>query len=94
MQINNIEKFNEVVATAKAKAAGNRRWVNAIDRAVAGLLGGWIVTELANCLAITTESGKTYFANGHCQCDAFFRDQPCKHRAAAKLLANYNEVAH
>jgi len=49
---------------------------------------------LRNCLVVTTESGKTYFANsrnGHCQCEAFFRNQPCKHRAAARLIERYNE---
>src|SRR5262249_28196788 len=53
----------------------------------------WIITELRHCLVITTESGKTYRSNGVCQCEAFFRDQPCKHRAAARLITIYNETA-
>ena len=80
-----------MVKGAKAKAAGNKRWTNAIDKAADAITGGkWVITELSHCYAITTESGKTYFANGHCQCEAFFRDQPCKHRAAARLLEIYN----
>jgi hypothetical protein len=84
--------FFAVVAEAKAKAAGNRRWLSAIEKAVDGLLSEkWIVTELQNCVMITTESGETYRANGVCQCKAFFANQPCKHRAAAQLIKRYNE---
>jgi hypothetical protein len=36
----NIQRFNEVVAAAKAKAAGNARWINAIDKAADGILSG------------------------------------------------------
>jgi hypothetical protein len=86
----NKEKLEAVANEAKAKT-DSKRWQNAIDKAVAGLLGGWIVTELQHCVAITTESGKTYRANGVCQCEAFFKDQPCKHRAAARLITLYNE---
>jgi hypothetical protein len=91
MKLNTI-KFNQTVEEAKAKT-DNKRWLAAIDKAADALLNGkWIVTELFYCLAVTTESGKTYRANGVCQCEAFFRDQPCKHRAAARLLDLYNEA--
>src|SRR5262249_21890793 len=72
-------------------AAGNRRWIAAIDRAVAGLTGEWIVTELAHCLAVTTESGETYFANGSCQCQAHALRTPLKHRAAARPISMCTE---
>jgi hypothetical protein len=89
----NKAQFNKVVEAAKAKAAGNKRWIAAIDKAADALLNGkWIVTELQYCYVFTTESGKTYRANGVCQCEAFFRNQPCKHRAAARLLALYAEA--
>src|SRR5262245_54827811 len=88
----NQDILNTVVNEAKAKAAGNTRWLNAINKAVEGLRGGWIVTELANCLLITTESGETYRANGVCQCKAFSLNQPCKHRAAAQIVKRYNEA--
>lgn len=88
-----IQRFNQVVAEAKAKAAGNARWINAIDKAADGILSGaWILTELADAIAVTTESGKTYFANGHCQCEAYRVGTPCKHRAAARLIKLYNEA--
>ena len=85
-------KFAAIVETAKASAANSPRWLAAIDKAVAGVTSGWwIVTELYNSVVITTETGKTYFVNGHCQCEAYRRNQPCKHIALARLLDRYNE---
>lgn len=85
-------KLAAVAETAKSKT-NDRRWVTAIDRAVEGLTGGkWVVTELTYSVAITTESGQTYFANGVCQCRAYRNGQPCKHRAAARLVEIYNET--
>lgn len=90
MQINSV-KFNELVNEAKAKAAGQPAWVRAIEKAAEGLQGGWIVTELADCLLITTESGETYRANSVCQCRAYRYGKPCRHRAAAQLWKRYQE---
>jgi hypothetical protein len=94
MEINiNKAQFEKVVADAKAKAGGNKRWIAAIDKAADALLNGkWIVTELQHCYVFTTESGKTYRANGVCQCEAFFHNQPCRHRAGARLLNLYREA--
>jgi hypothetical protein len=90
MQLNPAQ-FATIAEIAKAKTT-DRRWLSAIDKAVAGVVSGWwIVTELANCVAITTETGKTYFSNGVCQCRAFELGQPCKHRALARLIDLYNE---
>ena len=88
----NQDILNKVAATAKAKT-DNKRWHAAIDKAVAGLTGAWIVTELAHSIAITTESGHTYFANGSCQCKAYSLGTPCKHRAAARLIELMEEEA-
>jgi len=86
-----ITKFNTVVEMAKTRTS-DRRWLSAIDKAVAGVTSGWwVITELADCVAITTESGQTYFANGSCQCKAYELGQPCKHRALARLLDLYHE---
>src|SRR5262249_38347490 len=83
--------LNQVITEAKTKAAGNRRWIAAIDRAVEGLQSGrWYVTELVNETIVTTENG-TYHVNGHCGCKAGALGQPCKHRAAKRLLEMYNE---
>jgi hypothetical protein len=87
----NQAKFAAVVAQAKA-GTNDRRWLAAIDRAAAGIASGWwIVTELADCVAVTTECGKTYFASDDaCQCRAFELGQPCKHRSLARLIEMYN----
>src|SRR5262249_59975664 len=88
----NSQILNQVITEAKTKAAGNKRWIAAIDKAAAGLIGAWIVTELFNCIAVTTESGETYFANGSCHCKAYALRTPCNHRAAARLVEMYNEA--
>ena len=88
----NTRIWSLTVEAAKLAAVSSPRWLAAIDKAVAGVTSGWwIVTELYNSVVITTETGKTYFVNGHCQCEAYRRNQPCKHIALARLLDRYNE---
>src|SRR5262245_52945291 len=87
----NSQILNQVITLAKTKAAGNPRWLRAIDRAVEGLTGGWYVTELVGSTLVTTEGG-SYFVNGHCGCRAGALGLPCKHRCAVRLLALYNEA--
>ncbi len=83
MQINKIKAAAEI---AKTKTS-DKRWIAAIDKAVAGVeSGNWIVTELANGIMVTTESGETYHANGVCSCRAYEFGQACKHRALARLI--------
>jgi hypothetical protein len=87
----NQDQFKNVALEAKTKT-NDRRWQRAIDNAVAGVTSGWwIITELFDSIAVTTETGKTYFANGSCQCRAYELGQPCKHRALARLIELYNE---
>ena len=80
-EINKIKKAAEM---AKSRT-NDKRWIAAIDKAVAVVESGWIITELATCIAVTTESGKTYFANGVCQCEAYRRSTACKRRALYRL---------
>jgi hypothetical protein len=89
MDINKIKVAAEIAKTR----TNDKRWVAAIDKAVAGVESGWwVVTELQNCLAITTETGNTYFANGVCQCDAYKHSTACKHRALYRLYAIASEI--
>jgi hypothetical protein len=86
----NESRLNAAIETAKAKADGNRAILNAIEKAAAGLRGGWIVTELVDGLLITSDSGETYHANGTCSCAAYRNGMVCKHRVAYRLLTLYN----
>jgi hypothetical protein len=89
METNQIKQAAEI---AKSRTT-DKRWIAAIDKAVAGIESGWwIVTELQTCLAITTECGATYFANGECQCEAFKHSTACKHRALYRLYAIAAEI--
>ena len=78
------------VDAARVAAAGNTRWLNAIDAAFDHILQVESIEYRASdhALLYHSESGQTYTANGRCQCQAFKAGQPCKHRAAAKLVAN------
>ena len=77
------------VDAARQAAAGNSRWVNAINAGFDHLLQVEVI-EVGehNALVYRSESGTTYHANGTCQCVAFAQGQPCKHRAASKLVKN------
>jgi hypothetical protein len=89
MQIN-IQKFNQVVADAKEKAANDPKWVRAIEKAAAGILdGSLIVTVLAHGAIVTGKNG-SHHANGVCDCAAALKGHAqCYHRAAARLMHNY-----
>jgi hypothetical protein len=90
MTLNQIKQAAEI---AKSRTS-DKRWLAAIDKAIAGVESGWwIITELATCLAITTETGNTYFANGMCQCRAFELGKPCKHRSLYRLYQIAQETA-
>lgn len=88
----NIQKFNKVVADAKAKT-NNPKWIRAIERAAEGILSGeLIVTVLAHGALVTSANG-SYQANGSCQCKAAKAShQECHHRAAARLLEIYESA--
>jgi hypothetical protein len=91
----NETKLAEVVEAAKAKVAGNKRWTNAVTNAATLLASGNpYIHFTGHSLLMLSESGEIYEANGTCQCTAFSKGQPCKHRAAYKLMVRYNETAH
>jgi len=79
-----IGKLLAAANEAKARIT-NKRWLNAIDRAVAGLLGIWSVRELTDGLLIETEGG-VYIVDTRCTCPAFKAGTACKHRAARRLI--------
>jgi hypothetical protein len=86
--------MNEVIATAKAKAAGEPSWLRAIDKAVAEIESNpFIEFQDNHLLILSAKSGEIYEANGTCGCQAFRRGLPCYHRAAARLITRYLELA-
>lgn len=84
--------FGKVVEAAKAKAAGNKSWVRAVEKAAEALHSNPYIHDEGDGLLILSESGKTYKANGSCQCEAHLRGMACWHRAAAKLVKRYKEA--
>lgn len=86
----------EAVDAARVAAAGNQRWLNAIDNGYDDLLQVDVIAFDAALHTIRIESastpGKFYIANGDCQCDAFAQREPCRHRAAARLVRRALEL--
>ncbi len=90
----NETKLSEVVAAALQSVAGNKRWTNAVTKAAEMIKSNPYMHWTGDSLLMLSESGEIYEANGVCQCKAFRSGQPCKHRAAYKLMKRYNETAH
>ena len=95
--IDNQEKFNAIVKDALAKSANYSRWQNAINKAVTQIqLNGEFMTWQADSKSLliwSQESNAIHAANGVCDCQAFDRGFPCWHRAAARLVRIYMELA-
>lgn len=83
--------LNELVAAVDAAKAKSlpQRWLNAIDSGYDWLLQQDTIryNPETHALFFPSESGRVYFANGTCQCEAFVKGQPCRHRAASRLVA-------
>ena len=88
----NINTLNQIVATAKANAASEPRWVNAIERAARELVENPYIERQDDHLLIASPSGSIYAANGVCQCPAYAHGRPCWHRAASRLIQRYDEA--
>ncbi len=90
----NADELEQIVETALAQVSGNKRWTNAINKAAEMIENNPFIHWTGNSLLMLSDSGKIYEANGVCQCKAYLEGQPCKHRAAYKLVKRYNEIAH
>jgi hypothetical protein len=90
----NTDKMSEVIREAFDKAAGQKRWQNAIARAKVEIENNVFMAWQNDSLLILSASNEIYEANGTCQCKAYLKGQPCWHRAAARLVRRYNETAH
>jgi hypothetical protein len=90
----NSDKLAAVIQTAFNKATGSRRWETAIVKAKQQLESNPYIHLDGDALLILSPSNEIYRANGACQCRAYRQGQPCWHRAAARLVARYNETSH
>jgi hypothetical protein len=88
------DRMQQVAREAFNRISGNRRWELAIAKAKAQLESNPYMHFDGESLLILSPSGEIYRANGACQCWAFANNQPCWHRAAARLLRRYNETSH
>lgn len=87
-------KMRQVAQEAFNKVLGNRRWETAIAKAKAQLESNPYMHFDGQSLLILSASGEIYAANGACQCKAYQKNQPCWHRAAARLVKRYAETSH
>ena len=87
----NQSRMNEVIQEAFDKTS-NLRWQTAITKAKVELESNPYMHYDGHALLILSPSGEIYSANGACQCKAYVNNQPCWHRAAARLVKRYNEA--
>jgi hypothetical protein len=94
----NKEILGEIAAESIAKINPNqpngKRWISAIAKATAEIETNPFMTyeiESHSLLMMSETSNEVYRANGTCQCKAFEQGFPCRHRAAARLVAIYIE---
>ncbi|MBA3715993.1 MAG: hypothetical protein H0W76_26685 [Pyrinomonadaceae bacterium] len=94
METINEQKFALVVEQAMTKTRDSKRWQNAIRRAAEMIQTNPFTHWTGSALLIWSDSGEIYEASKVCQCRAFTKHQPCKHRAAYRLVQRYNETSH
>lgn len=75
---------------ALRQAGGGRRWRNAFARAAEMIRGGAVMHWTGVSLLVLSESGRVYEAGVACQCEAFRRGRPCRHRAAYRIVRLYH----
>ena len=80
----------QLMDAALRQSVGGRRWRNAFARAAGMIRSGALMHWTGGSLLVLSESGRVYEAGASCQCEAFLRGRPCKHRAAYRK----NSAAH
>ena|SRR5688500_17503099 len=85
---------SESIAKINPQAKDASRWINAINKATAEIESNPFLTfdkDTHSLLILSETSGQIYTANGTCECKAYERGFPCRHRAAARLISIYVE---
>lgn len=86
-------KMQQVIQEAFDRAVNSRRWQTAIAKAKQEIESNPFMHFDGHALLVLSPSGEIYSANGICQCKAFQHgQQPCWHRAAARIVQRYNEA--
>jgi hypothetical protein len=95
----NTETLETIAADAikaleNSKRTDAKRWQNAIRKGCAELLSNpyWNY-DGTDVVMMSETSNLIYTPNGKCGCRAYEQGQPCRHRAAARLLTRYAETA-
>ena len=87
-------RMQKVIQEAFSKVSGSRRWQSAIAKAKQEIEANPFMHFDGQSLLILSSSDEIYSVNGACQCKAFQKNQPCWHRAAARLVKRYAETSH
>ena len=92
----NQDRMQQVIQAAFDRATGNRRWETAIVRAKQIMeTNPYVHMQDDGTLLILSDSNRIYEVGPQsCQCTAYQRGQPCKHRALRRLLQRYRETSH
>lgn len=85
-----LDHLVEAVEAARVAAKDDKRWSNAVETGYNWLLQQETIAYDLDRHELTvpsaTTEGRTYIANGSCQCKAFEQHNACWHRAAARLI--------
>ena len=87
-------KLSVVVEIALLAVCNDKRWTNAIRKAAEELISNPFIHWTGHSLLILSASNEIYESNGICQCKAYSEGQPCRHRAAYKLVKRYMETVN
>jgi hypothetical protein len=82
----------QLMDAALRQSGGGWRWHNAFARAAGMIRGGALMHWTGGSLLVLSDSGRVYEAGASCQCEAFLRGRPCKHRAPYRLVRLYNST--
>ncbi len=87
-------RMEQVIQEAFDRVQSSRRWQVAIVKAKQQIEENPYLHFDGIALLILSPSGEIYSANGSCQCKAYAKNQPCWHRAAARLVERYMQSSH
>lgn len=92
----NETKLQQIAQAAFDKVGGNRRWQNAVARALQILRDNPYWHLLADgTFLLLSDSNEIYEVTARgCTCKASRQGQPCKHRAARQLAIRYAQASH